>query len=58
MKHILTFILTLSIISCTNNNYKDVSSSDSDKQYYNLIEKQVYDNNGSIINFSIPGEWN
>ena len=57
MKKLSTFILTLSIISCSNENYKDVSSSDSDKQYYNLVEKQVYDDNGSVINFSIPNEW-
>ena len=57
MKHLLTLILILSIIGCSNENYKDVSSSESDKQYYNLVEKQVYDDNGSIINFSIPNEW-
>lgn len=57
MKKLLTLILYLSIISCSNDNYKDVSSSDSDKQYYNLVEKQVYDDNGSVINFSIPNEW-
>ena len=57
MKHLLTLILILSIIGCSNENYKDVSSSESDKQYYNLVEKQVYDDNGSIINFSIPNKW-
>jgi len=57
MKKLLTLILILSIIGCSNENYKDVSSSESDKQYYNLVEKQVYDDNGSIINFSIPNEW-
>ena len=57
MKKLLNLILILSIISCTNDNYKDVSSSDNDKQYYNLVEKQVYDDNGSTINFSIPNEW-
>ena len=57
MKKLLTLILTLSIIGCSNENYKDVSSSASDKQYYNLVEKQVYDDNGSVINFSIPNEW-
>ena len=57
MKKLLNLILILSIISCSNDNYKDVSSSASDKQYYNLVEKQVYDDNGSIINFSIPNEW-
>ena len=57
MKKLITLILTLSIIGCSNENYKDVSSSDSDKQYYNLVEKQVYDDNGSVINFSIPNEW-
>ena len=57
MKNLLTLILSLSIISCSNDNYKDVSSNASDKQYYNLVEKQVYDDNGSVINFSIPNEW-
>jgi hypothetical protein len=57
MKKLLNLILILSIISCSNDNYKDVSSSAGDKQYYNLVEKQVYDDNGSIINFSIPNEW-
>ena len=57
MKKLLTLILILSIIGCSNENYKDVSSSESDKQYYNLVEKQVYDDNGSIINFSIPNKW-
>tara|TARA_B110000305_G_scaffold222207_1_gene265654 strand:+ start:808 stop:1452 length:645 start_codon:yes stop_codon:yes gene_type:complete len=57
MKKLLNLILILSIISCSNDNYKDVSSSAGDKQYYNLVEKQVYDDNGSIINFSIPKEW-
>ena len=57
MKKLLNLILILSFISCSNNNYKDVSSIESDKQYYNLVEKQVYDDNGSIINFSIPNEW-
>ena len=45
------------LYKCSNENYKDVSSSESDKQYYNLVEKQVYDDNGSIINFSIPNKW-
>ena len=57
MKKLLTLILTLSIVGCSNENYKDISSSASDKQYYNLVEKQVYDDNGSVINFSIPNEW-
>ena len=57
MKKLLNLIIILSIISCSNDNYKDVSSSASDKQYYNLVEKQVYDDNGSIINFSIPNKW-
>ena len=57
MKKLLTLILTLSIVGCSNENYKDISSSTNDKQYYNLVEKQVYDDNGSVINFSIPNEW-
>tara|TARA_B110000459_G_scaffold115992_1_gene128247 strand:- start:30 stop:215 length:186 start_codon:yes stop_codon:yes gene_type:complete len=46
MKNLLTLILSLSIISCSNDNYKDVSSRASDKQYYNLVEKQVYNDMG------------
>ena len=57
MKNYLSLIITIIIVSCSSDNYKDVSSSESDKQYYNLVEKQVYDDNGSTINFLIPNEW-
>jgi len=57
MRNLLILFLTISIIGCSSDNYKDVSSSDSDKQFYNLVEKQVYDDNGSSIKFSIPNEW-
>ena len=57
MKNLLSLLITITIFSCSSDNYKDVSSSDSDIEYYNLVEKEVYDNNGSVINFSIPNEW-
>ena len=53
----LSVALIFFFTGCKKENYKDVSSSDRDKQYYNLVEKQVYDDNGSVINFSIPNEW-
>ena len=57
MKNLLSLLITIIIFSCSSDNYKDVSSNDSDIQYYNLVEKEVYDDNGSVINFSIPNEW-
>ena len=57
MKNLLSLLITITIFSCSSDNYKDVSSSDSDIQYYNLVEKEVYDDNGSVISFSIPNEW-
>ena len=57
MKKQLSLLITIILFSCSSNNYKDVSSIDSDIQYYNLVEKEVYDDNGSVINFSIPNEW-
>ena len=57
MKNLLLLLITITILSCSSDNYKDVSSSNSDIKYYNLVEKQVYDDNGSVINFSIPNEW-
>ena len=57
MKNLFSLLITITIFSCSSENYKDVSSSDSDIQYYNLVEKEVYDDNGSVINFSIPNEW-
>ena len=57
MKNLLSLLITITIFSCSTDNYKDVSSSDIDIKYYNLVEKQVYDDNGSVINFSIPNEW-
>ena len=57
MKNLLSLLITITIFSCTSDNYKDVSSNDSDIQYYNLVEKEVYDDNGSVISFSIPNEW-
>ena len=57
MKNLLSLLITITIFSCSSENYKDVSSSDSDIQYYNLVEKEVYDDNGSVISFSIPNEW-
>ena len=57
MKNLISLLITITIFSCSSDNYKDVSSNDSDIQYYNLVEKEVYDDNGSVINFSIPNEW-
>tara|TARA_B100000575_G_scaffold279189_1_gene267285 strand:- start:360 stop:1004 length:645 start_codon:yes stop_codon:yes gene_type:complete len=57
MKNLLSLLITIILFSCSSNNYKDVSSINSDIQYYNLVEKEVYDDNGSVINFSIPNEW-
>jgi len=57
MKNLFSLLITITIFSCSSDNYKDVSSNDSDIQYYNLVEKEVYDDNGSVINFSIPNEW-
>jgi len=57
IKNYLSLLITIIFFSCSSNNYKDVSSSDSDIKYYNLVEKEVYDDNGSVINFSIPNEW-
>ena len=57
MKNLFSLLITITIFSCSSDNYKDVSSNDSDIQYYNLVEKEVYDDNGSVINFSIPSEW-
>ena len=57
MKNLFSLLITITIFSCLSDNYKDVSSNDSDIKYYNLVEKEVYDDNGSVINFSIPNEW-
>ena len=58
MKHLIIVIcFFLSFIGCKQDNYKDISSSDKDISYYNLVEKKVIDDNGSIIKFSIPDEW-
>ena len=57
MKKQLLLLITIILFSCSSNKYKDVSSINSDIQYYNLVEKEVYDDNGSVINFSIPNEW-
>jgi hypothetical protein len=58
-KHLLILIcLLLSIVGCRQENYKDISSSENDISYYNLVEKKVIDDNGSIIKFYIPNEWN
>ena len=57
MKNLISLLIIIILFSCSSDNYKDVSSSDSDIQYYNLVEKEVYDDNGSVINFSIPNEW-
>jgi hypothetical protein len=60
MKKLLLILLCLPLLfsSCKQDNYKDISSSDKDISYYNLVEKKVIDDNGSIIKFSIPVEWN
>ena len=57
MKNYLSFLITIILFSCSSDNYKDVSSNDSDIKYYKLVEKEVYDDNGSVISFSIPNEW-
>ena len=58
MKHLIIVIcFFLSFIGCKQDNYKDISSSAKDISYYNLVEKKVIDDNGSIIKFSIPDEW-
>jgi hypothetical protein len=59
MKHLIIVIcFLLYFIGCKQDNYKDISSSEKDISYYNLVEKKVIDDNGSIIKFSIPDEWN
>ena len=58
MRHLLIIIcLLLSIVGCKQENYKDISSSENDISYYNLVEKKVIDDNGTVIKFSIPDEW-
>lgn len=57
MNNYLSFLITIILFSCSSDNYRDVSSNESDIQYYNLVEKEVYDDNGSVISFSIPNEW-
>ena len=52
MRHLLIIIcLLLSIVGCKQENYKDISSSENDISYYNLVEKKVIDDNGSLLNF-------
>ena len=60
MKNLLLILLWLPLLfsSCNQENYKDISSSERDISYYNLVEKKVIDDNGSIIKFSIPNQWN
>jgi hypothetical protein len=60
MKKLLLILLFLSLLFSSYNqeNYKDISSSKNDITYYNLGEKKVIDDNGSVIKFSIPKQWN
>ena len=54
---IMCFILF--VIGCKQQDtYKDISSNENDISYYNLVEKKVVDDNGTIIKFSIPHKWN
>jgi len=57
MKNLTYLFLIFFCLSCQNQKYKDISSSHNDKSYYNLFEKEITDNNGTVIKFSIPNEW-
>ena len=55
---IITYFI-LFVIGCKQEDiYKDISSNENDISYYNLVEKKVVDDNGTIIKFSIPHKWN
>jgi hypothetical protein len=60
MKKLLLILLWLPLLfsSCNQERYKDISSSERDILYYKLVDKKVIDDNGSIIKFSIPNQWN
>lgn len=44
------------IFSCSNS-YKNITTSEEDKNYYDLIEAKLFDSNGSEIRISLPNDW-
>ena len=54
---LIVMCFLMSVIGCSQENYNDISSSEKDISYYNLVEREVTDDNGTVIRFSIPNEW-